>query len=84
MTSVEAKEFAEAHGLDYMETSAKSGLNAERCFTEMAGRVLRNIHAGVYDLSNEGCGIKTAQTVVKGPMQVQQQKKEAKKQGCAC
>ena len=50
----------------------------------MAARVLRNVHAGVYDLSNESCGIKTVQTVVKGPMQVQQLKKEVKKQGCAC
>jgi len=81
---VEARGFAEAHGLEYIETSAKSGLNAERCFADMAARVLRNVHAGVYDLSNESCGIKTVQTVVKGPMQVQQLKKEVKKQGCAC
>jgi Ras-related protein Rab-2A len=84
VTSVEAKGFAEAHGLEYIETSAKSGLNAERCFTDLSARVLRNIQAAVYDLSNESCGIKTVQTVVKGPMQVQQLKKEVKKQGCAC
>lgn len=85
VSAVEAREFAEKEGLDYLETSAKTGLNAEKCFVEMAGKVLRNIHADVYDLTNESCGIKTAQTVVKGTMQVQHHNKEAnKKTGCAC
>lgn len=44
--------FAQVNGLEYLETSAKSGLNVEKCFLNPAEKIMANIKQGVYDLSD--------------------------------
>ena len=54
----EAQDYAEAHGLLYIEASAKTGHNVENCFRILVEKVLTNIEAQVYDLSSDHTGIK--------------------------
>ncbi len=54
----EGKEFADKHGLIFLETSAKSASNVEAAFIKTADLIYENINAGVYDPSREGNGVK--------------------------
>ena len=54
----EGEDFAKEHGLIFMETSAKTAENVEAAFLETARKIVDNIEDGVYDLTNEGIGIK--------------------------
>jgi len=83
VTQAAAEEFAEAHGLTYLEASAKTALNVDLCFVEVAKRVMANIQAQVYDLSSENCGIKVAQAPMKGGIQLQS-REQRKNKKCAC
>lgn len=58
VTVDEAQEFARQHAMICMETSAKSGMNVNWAFASAAEAVLGKIENGVYDLTNENCGIK--------------------------
>lgn len=58
VSQAEAEEYAEARGLPYIETSAKAGLNVDKCFEDATARVLTNIDAHVYDLNSTEIGIK--------------------------
>ena len=42
----------------FMETSAKSGQNICKIFDESALKICENIEKGVYDFSDDKCGIK--------------------------
>jgi Ras-related protein Rab-2A len=58
VSQAEAEQYAEARGLPYLETSAKAGLNVDKCFEDITARVLTNIDAHVYDLTSTEIGIK--------------------------
>lgn len=80
----EAEDFAEAHGLTYLEASAKTGLNVDNSFLDVAKRIMTNIEAHVYDLTNENCGIKVSQVSSRGNIQLQPGKEPSKNKKCAC
>jgi small GTP-binding protein len=82
VSRAEAEQFAEAHSLTYVEASAKTGLNVDNSFLDVAKRVMTNIEARVYDLTNENCGIKVSQTAARGVIQLNTEQKKTKK--CAC
>jgi len=54
----EGKAFADANGLIFMETSAKTAFNVETAFINTAEKIHENILSGVIDVSNESHGIK--------------------------
>mmetsp|Transcript_22598 Transcript_22598/g.26191 ORF Transcript_22598/g.26191 Transcript_22598/m.26191 type:complete len:211 (-) Transcript_22598:249-881(-) len=54
----EGKAFADANGLIFMETSAKTAFNVEQAFINTAEKIHENILSGVIDISNESHGIK--------------------------
>ncbi|ENN82900.1 hypothetical protein YQE_00733, partial [Dendroctonus ponderosae] len=47
----EAKTFADSHGLFYVETSAKNGLNVEEAFRSVTQEVYNRIQSGEYKVS---------------------------------
>lgn len=58
VTTEEGEQFAKENGLMFMETSAKTAQNVEEAFIKTASRIYRKIEEGVFDISNESCGIK--------------------------
>jgi Ras-related protein Rab-2A len=58
VSTEEGKAFAAAHGLIFMETSAKTSHNVEVAFLKTAEEIHRKIMSGEIDASNESCGIK--------------------------
>jgi len=58
VSTEEGKAFADANGLVFMETSAKTAFNVEQSFISTAEKIHENILSGVIDVSNEGHGIK--------------------------
>ncbi|WCJ21215.1 Ras-related protein Rab-2A [Euphorbia peplus] len=54
----EGEQFAQENGLLFMEASARTAQNVEEAFIGTAGKILRNIQDGVFDVSNESSGIK--------------------------
>lgn len=54
----EGKAFADANGLIFMETSAKTAFNVEQAFINTAEKIHENILSGAIDISNESHGIK--------------------------
>ncbi len=55
----EGQELAEKYGINFYETSAKTGENVEELFNNSAEEIIANIEAGYYDLEDESNGIKT-------------------------
>ena len=49
----EASEFAKAHGLEYIETSAKENTNVSEGFVSVAEKILAKIENGTIDPENE-------------------------------
>uniref|UniRef100_A0A7S2FRP2 Uncharacterized protein n=1 Tax=Florenciella parvula TaxID=236787 RepID=A0A7S2FRP2_9STRA len=54
----EGEQFAEEHGLIFLETSAKTAANVEQAFIKTAEKIYEKILSGVYDVTNEAHGIK--------------------------
>lgn len=54
----EGKAFADANGLIFMETSAKTAFNVEQAFINTAEKIHENILSGVIDVGNDSHGIK--------------------------
>ena len=54
----EGEQFAQEHGLIFMETSAKTAHNVEDSFIKTSTMIYDNIDRGVYDLSNDKSGIR--------------------------
>ncbi|MBA0675560.1 hypothetical protein Goari_017098, partial [Gossypium aridum] len=54
----EGEQFAKDYGLSFLETSARTSQNAEEAFIMTAAKILQNIQEGIFDPSNESCGIK--------------------------
>lgn len=58
VTKEEGEQFAKEHGLIFFETSAKTANNVEEAFIKTAQKIYEKIQSGVYDVGNEGNGIK--------------------------
>ncbi|XP_014239657.1 ras-related protein Rab-39A isoform X2 [Cimex lectularius] len=55
----EAQRFAQKHGIFYVETSAKTGLNVEEAFRAVTQQVYNRIQSGEYKIEDGWDGIKT-------------------------
>lgn len=58
VSTEEGKAFADANGLLFMETSAKTAYNVEQAFLQTAQGIYGKIQSGEIDVSNESHGIK--------------------------
>jgi len=54
----EGQAFADANGLLFLETSAKTAFNVEQAFLQTAEKIHSKISNGEIDVSNESHGIK--------------------------
>ena len=54
----EGQELADKYGMQFYETSAKTGENVDSIFLNSADEIARTIDQGYYDLENDSCGIK--------------------------
>jgi len=57
ITQDEGRELAESFGIQFFETSAKSGANVEQAFSESLFQIIKNIENKLYDFDDEDCGI---------------------------
>ncbi|GAX23291.1 Ras-related protein Rab-2A [Fistulifera solaris] len=62
VTTEEGKAFADANGLLFLETSAKTAYNVEQAFLQTAESIYAKIKSGEIDVSNESNGIKVGMT----------------------
>ena len=58
VSTAEGKAFADANGLIFLETSAKTAYNVEQAFINTAEKIHEGIQSGEIDVSNESHGIK--------------------------
>ncbi|EEC46175.1 predicted protein [Phaeodactylum tricornutum CCAP 1055/1] len=58
VTAEEGQEFADANGLLFLETSAKTAFNVEQAFLKTAKSIHEKIQSGDIDVANESHGIK--------------------------
>lgn len=58
VSTEEGRDFAQQHGLVFLETSAKTASNVEKAFMDTAGKIHEKITSGEIDVSNENAGIK--------------------------
>ncbi|CAG8506695.1 35476_t:CDS:2 [Gigaspora margarita] len=62
----EGEAFARQHGLFFMETSAKTAENVEDAYVDTAKDIYEKIKQGVFDVTNEGTGIKVGSHLQSG------------------
>ena len=58
VSTEEGQELAEKYGLQFYETSAKTGDNVNEIFYNSADEIAKKIDENYYDLENDTCGIK--------------------------
>jgi Ras-related protein Rab-2A len=58
VSTEEGKAFADANGLLFLETSAKTAFNVEQAFLNTAQEIYNKIQNGDIDVTNESAGIK--------------------------
>ena len=58
VSTEEGQELAEKYGLQFYETSAKTGENVNEIFYDSADEIAKKIDQNYYDLENDTCGIK--------------------------
>jgi len=68
VTTEEGEQFAKEHGLIFFETSAKTATNVEEAFIQTAQKIYEKIQSGVYDVGNEGNGIKVGLPSTNAPV----------------
>lgn len=54
----EGQDLADKYGINFFETSAKTGENVEEVFNNSAEQIATNIEEGYYNLEDDSCGIK--------------------------
>lgn len=59
MSVKEAQQFAETHGLHFVETSARTGVNVAEAFSMVSQEVYDRIQSGEYTVEDGWDGIKT-------------------------
>jgi len=74
VTAEEGEQFAKEHGLIFFETSAKTATNVEEAFIQTAQKIYEKIQSGVYDVGNEGNGIKVGLPQTNAPVPGQENK----------
>ncbi|KAL1215784.1 Ras-related protein RABB1b [Cardamine amara subsp. amara] len=62
----EGQQFAQEHGLLFLEVSAKTAENVEEAFIKTAANILQKIQNCVFDVSNESMGIKVGYSRPRG------------------
>ncbi|KAJ6232134.1 rab2a [Anaeramoeba flamelloides] len=79
VTYEEGNKFAEENGLEYIETSAKTGQNVSDVFLNTASRIYRNLSEGTWKL-------KTMETIDEGKLKQDKQTEESEnpKSGGCC
>ena len=84
VSTEEGKAFADANGLLFMETSAKTAYNVEQAFLKTAEEIHSKIQSGEIDVSNESHGIKVGmgQSAGGGLPGVGQQAGTQRQNGC--
>ena len=79
----EGQELADKYGLQFYETSAKTGDNVDAIFS--ADEIAKKIDENYYDLDNDTCGIKQGINRQNRPqMQIGKEEKTKKKKGGFC
>ena len=58
VTTEEGQELADKFGMQFYETSAKTGENVDNIFINSADVIAKKIDENYYDLENDSCGIK--------------------------
>ena len=59
VSTEEGQELADKYGIEFYESSAKTGKNVEEIFLNSANEIDKRINQNYYDLDNEACGIKS-------------------------
>eukprot|EP00123_Amoebidium_parasiticum_P009002 comp19147_c0_seq1/m.21821 comp19147_c0_seq1/g.21821 ORF comp19147_c0_seq1/g.21821 comp19147_c0_seq1/m.21821 type:complete len:212 (-) comp19147_c0_seq1:586-1221(-) len=80
VTFEEAKQFADQHGLMFLETSAKTGDNVEEAFLTTARTIYQHVQDGVLDLNAADVGVQQKER----PVSLTKTQNEAEAGGCAC
>ena len=85
VTFEEGQELADKFGINFYETSAKTGKNVEEIFKNSANEIANKIQQGYYDLENEACGIRTGINNKKNDIhQINSEIKNSKKKKKCC
>ena len=81
--TAEGQEFAEKYEIQFYETSAKVGTNADNVFINSSKEIAKRIKDGFYNLNDESCGIKKGTLKHEGQSQELNKKdfKKKKKKG---
>ena len=58
VSTEEGQELADKYGMQFYETSAKTGENVDKIFVDTADEIAKKIDQNYYDLENDTCGIK--------------------------
>ena len=58
VTFEEGKKFADDHGVQFLETSAKKGIHIDEAFITLARNIIQKIDSGVFDISDNKNGVK--------------------------
>ena len=78
----EGQELADKYGLQFYETSAKTGDNVEAIFFNSADEIAKKIDENYYDLDNDTCGIKRGMNRQNQGPQLNLGEGNKKKDGC--
>eukprot|EP00123_Amoebidium_parasiticum_P000668 comp11536_c0_seq1/m.5991 comp11536_c0_seq1/g.5991 ORF comp11536_c0_seq1/g.5991 comp11536_c0_seq1/m.5991 type:complete len:215 (-) comp11536_c0_seq1:530-1174(-) len=79
----EAKQFADEHGLKFLEVSARTGENVEEAFLETARTIYQSIQDGSLDLNSADSGVQH-KPATRGIALSRENQDEGADSGCAC